>query len=202
MVRNAEATAASAEQTHTNDPGYCLQWSRERAAIGSRYGDAATAWRNTNDRHPGDRNPPRGSMVFWTGGKNGYGHIGPSVGGGRVRSTDSGGSGKVATVDIDWPCRVWGLTYAGWAWDVNEVTIPHSTGGGEMETSNVNLKQKVGRWSPWSDDVQGDEIGLGKCWSLTEGYAEKAYVNTQTLNEKINTMQSDINAIKKALGVK
>lgn len=202
MVNDHEQTARNAEQTPTNDPGMCLQWSRQRAAIGSRYGDAATAWKNTNDRHPGDRNPPRGSMVFWTGGASGYGHVAPSVGGGNCRSTDSGGKGKVATVDIGWPERNWGLTYAGWAWDVNEVTIPHPTGGGTMDTVNINLKQKINRWSPWSDDVEGDQFQLSKCWSLTEGYAEKAYTIGQTLNDKINAMQADINKIKAALGVK
>jgi hypothetical protein len=130
MVYNAETTAKNAESVSTNDPGYCLQWCRQRAGIGSMYGDAATAWRNTNDRYPGDRNPPRGSMVYWSGGSHGYGHIAVSVGGGKVRSTDAGGKGRVATVGIDWPTNNWGLPYAGWAWDVNEVTIPHSTSGG------------------------------------------------------------------------
>lgn len=203
MVNDAEQTARNAEQTTSNDPGMCLQWSRQRAAIGSRYGDAATAWRNTNDRHPGDRNPPRGAMVYWTGGSKGYGHIAPSLGGGKVRSTDSGGKGKPASVDLDWPERNWGMTYAGWAWDVNEITIPHSTsGGGKMDTVNVNTGQKIGRWSPWSDDVEGDQIALGKCWSITEGYAEKAYELGQTANDKINALAADIAAIKKALGVK
>lgn len=202
MVNDAETTARNAEQTTSNDPGMCLQWSRQRAAIGSYYGDAATAWHNTNDRYPGNRNPPRGSMVFWTGGGSGYGHIAPSLGGGQVRSTDSGGKGKPATVDLDWPVRNWGLVYAGWAWDVNEVTIPHEKGQQGMETTNVNTKQKINRWSPWSDDVEGDQFQLGKCWSLTQGYSEKAYTIGQTLNDKINAMQADINAIKKALGVK
>jgi hypothetical protein len=33
----------------------------------------------------------------------------------------------VATVDLGWVERAWGLRYAGWAWDINEVTIPHGT---------------------------------------------------------------------------
>jgi|SRR5262245_2870514 len=89
------------------------------------YADAATAWRNTNDRYPGNRNPPRGSAVYWTGGSHGYGHIAISVGGGKVRSTDAGGSGRVATVDLGWVEAHWGLPYAGWAWDINEQTIGH-----------------------------------------------------------------------------
>lgn len=189
MVNDHETTARNAEQKTSNDPGMCLQWSRERAAIGQRYGDAATAWRNTNEPHPGDRNPPRGAMVYWTGGASGYGHIAPSVGGGKVRSTDSGGKGKVATVDIDWPVRSWGLTYVGWAWDVNEVTIPHPTGGGD----DVELGDEITKWSP--DDGATGKTTVGKTLNQARGYAEDAY-------QRIGAMQADIAAIKKALGIK
>lgn len=188
MVNDAATTATNAEATHTNNPGYCLQWSRERAAIGSRYGDAATAWRNTNDPHPGDRNPPRGAMAYWTGGANGYGHIAPSVGGGKVRSTDSGGAGQVATVDVGWPERAWGLTYAGWAWDVNEVTIPHDTGGDE----DVELGDPITKWSP--DEGSQGKITVGKTLNQARGYAEDTY-------DRIRAMDADIKAIKRALGI-
>jgi hypothetical protein len=190
MANDHETTARNAENTHSNDPGYCLQWSRERAAIGQRYGDAATAWRNTIDRHPGDRNPPRGSMVYWTGGASGYGHIGPSVGGGKVRSTDSGGKGKPATVDLEWVERNWGLTYAGWAWDVNGVTIPHDTGEGDDE---MELGDDIGKWSP--DDGSQGQTTVGKTLNQARGYAEDAY-------ERIRDMQGDIAQIKQALGIK
>lgn len=124
VVRNAEQTATSAEQSTSNSPGYCLQWSRERATIGALQPDAATAWKHAFNRHPGDRNPPRGAMVYWLGGSHGYGHIAVSVGGGRVRSTDSGGTGVPATVELSWPEQHWGLPYAGWADNVNDVAIP------------------------------------------------------------------------------
>lgn len=127
MVFTAEVTARNAENDRTNDPGMCQQQSRIWAGIGARYPDAATAWRNTNDRHPGNRNPPRGSMVFWTGGSSGHGHVAVSLGGGKIRSTDAGGRGRVATVDLGWVERNWGQHYGGWAWDNNEVTIPHPT---------------------------------------------------------------------------
>ena len=207
MVNDAHTTASNAEQTHSNDPGMCLQWSRQRAAIGSKYGDAATAWKHTQDRHPGDRNPPRGSMVFWTGGGSGFGHIGPSVGGGNVRSTDSGGKGKVATVDLDWPVRAWGLTYAGWAWDVNDVTIPHDTGEEDDDMGELDLNQPITKWSP-DDGAQG-KMPLGKTLNQSRGYAEDTYERAGTLVSKVNdlgvrvnALQADITAIKKALGVK
>lgn len=130
MVRNAQETASNAERSTSNDVGMCLQWSRERAAIASKYPDAATAWKNARNRHPGDRNPPRGAMVYWTGGSKGYGHIAVSLGGGKIRSSDSGGSGVPATVGIDWPTQHWGMPYAGWADNVNSVTIPGVGSGG------------------------------------------------------------------------
>jgi hypothetical protein len=193
MVNDHETTARNAESTNSNDPGMCLQWSRQRAAIGSRYGDAATAWRNTINPHPGDRNPPRGAMTYWTGGGSGYGHIAPSVGGGKVRSTDSGGKGKPATVDLAWVERNWGLTYAGWAWDVNGVTIPHpddTTGGGDDE---MELSDDIGKWSP--DDGSQGQTTVGKTLNQARGYAEDSY-------ERIRTLQGDIEKIKQALGIK
>lgn len=125
MVYSAERSARNAENDRTNEPGYCQQQTRMWCGIGPRYGDAITAWRNTNDRHPGNRNPPRGSAVYWSGGSAGHGHAALSLGGGKIRSTDAGGRGRVATVDLGWIERNWHLTYAGWAWDINEVTIPH-----------------------------------------------------------------------------
>lgn len=126
MVFTAPVAARNAENDRVNDPGMCLQQVRMWCGIGARYADATTAWKNTNDRHPGDKtNIPRGAAVYWTGGSKGYGHIALSLGNGKVRSTDSGGRGKVATVDLGWVERTWGMPYAGWAWDINEVPIPH-----------------------------------------------------------------------------
>jgi len=125
MVFSIATTVRNALNDHTNEPGTCLMAVRIWAGIAARYPDAATAWHNTNDRHPGNRNPPKGSFVFWTGGSKGYGHIALSLGGGKVRSTDAGGRGRVATVDLGWVERNWGQRYAGWSWDVNEVTMPH-----------------------------------------------------------------------------
>ena len=125
MVYTAAVCARNAENDRFNDPGMCQQQVRIWCGVGARYPDAATAWRNTNDRHPGNRNPPRGAPVFWTGGSAGHGHVAMSLGNGKVRSTDAGGRGVVATVDLGFFERVWHLKYGGWAWDINEVTIPH-----------------------------------------------------------------------------
>ena len=125
MANTATQTARNAENDQFNVPGMCLQQVHDWAGIPARYPDASTAWRNANDRHR-DRNPPRGAAVYWTGGSRGFGHIAISLGRGRIRSTDAGGSGRVATRTIGWFDRNWtSLRYAGWSWDINEVTIPH-----------------------------------------------------------------------------
>jgi hypothetical protein len=120
---NATQTAASARHSHRNKPGYCLQWARTRAGIPGRYATAADAARHAHGKHLGSR-PPAGAAVYYTGGSHGYGHIAVSVGGGQVRSTDSGGSGHVATVGYRWPVSHWHLHYAGWANNINGYTIP------------------------------------------------------------------------------
>jgi len=127
MAFTAAIAARNAVNDRTNDPGMCQQQTRIWAGISAKYPDAATAWRNTNDRHPGDRNPPRGSFVFWTGGSAGHGHVAMSLGGGKIRSTDAGGRGRVATVELGWVERNWGQHYAGWSWDNNEQTVIHTT---------------------------------------------------------------------------
>jgi hypothetical protein len=132
VVYDAETTARNAEKDATNHPGYCLQQCRIWAGIGPMYPDATTAWRNTNKRHPRDRGAiPRGAPVYRTGGSSGYGHIAISLGGGKVRSTDAGGRGKVATRQLSWFDANWpSLNYAGRAEDINEVRIPGTGRGG------------------------------------------------------------------------
>ena len=62
--------------------------------------------------------------MYWTGGSSGYGHIAISLGNGKVRSSDAGGSGSVATVPLGSIARDWHLDYAGWADSINGYTIP------------------------------------------------------------------------------
>lgn len=124
MVRTASEAAEVAEGDTANDPGMCLQQTRIWCDVAAYYGDASTAWRYATGRRPGDRHPPRGAPVYWVGGSHGYGHVALALGNGKIRSTDAGGSGRVATVDLGWVETHWGLPYAGWASSINNVTIP------------------------------------------------------------------------------
>ncbi|KQW46924.1 hypothetical protein ASC77_17150 [Nocardioides sp. Root1257] len=121
---DAAETVASAEASTYNIPGQCLGWAREQADIPSRYSTAATAWDHATGRHPHDVTPPKGAAVYWTGGSAGAGHIAISVGHGRVRSSDAGGSGVVATISLSRLTREWHLTYVGWADSINGYRIP------------------------------------------------------------------------------
>lgn len=156
MVRNAEQTATSAEQSSSNEPGYCLKWSRIRADIPALYPDAATAWRYAHHRHKGDRHPPRGAMVYWLGGSSGYGHIAVALGDDLIRSTDAGGWGVPATVAVGWPESHWGLPYAGWADNVNDVIIPGV--GAEMNEGDWDRMENLIR-SVWDDKMTVTQPG-------------------------------------------
>lgn len=114
----------NARQVRTYPPGYCLKYVRAEAwQIGGLYASAIDAWHGAIKRHPGDRNPPIGAPVFYSGGK--YGHIvcnaeGPD----DIRSTDCQSSGQVSETDTNWPVRNWGQTYLGWTEDLNGIDLP------------------------------------------------------------------------------
>lgn len=77
--------------------------------------EAADYWASARHRHPGDRRPPVGALVCWTG-PGRAGHICVVVrsndGDVRIASNDIGG--VVAIVPLDYIERNWGLTYQGW----------------------------------------------------------------------------------------
>lgn len=121
---NRLQAAARALASRTYPAGMCLQWTRVQYGIAAKHPDAAAAARSATRMHRGDRNPPRGVPVFWTGGSDGHGHVAIALGGGTIRSTDAAGAGRIGTVPLSWPEDRWGLTYVGWAEDLNGVTIP------------------------------------------------------------------------------
>lgn len=128
-VTRAQAVE-NAKASKTYPVGMCMKWTRTmlgRPAVGDIDGDgdadAVDGWKSSKHRHPGDRNPPAGVPVFWEGGRNGYGHVGISLGNRTFRGTDAPTSGSVGTVGLDWPEQHWGLHYLGWAEDLNGVRI-------------------------------------------------------------------------------
>ena len=132
-IRNREDAARVAEADNFNDPGMCQQQTRNwfnapSAGDQDKDGDAdaVDGWKSEpmSARHEGDRNPPRGVPVSWSGGSSGHGHRAISLGGGNIRSTDAGGRGKVATVKLDWVEKNWGMKYLGWSETITGQVIP------------------------------------------------------------------------------
>lgn len=93
--------------------------------------DAVDGWFSEppSARHPGDRNPPAGVPTGFSGGSRGFGHRAPSVGGGKIRSTDMNASGRyqagsVATVTIPQVEAAMGVCYTGWTETISGLPIP------------------------------------------------------------------------------
>ena len=111
--------------------GMCARWTREQYGIGPSGDadhdgdvDALDAWARSVGKHAGDRNPPPGVPVFYAGGRSGHGHAAMSWYNGLIRSTDAPNMGHVGNVALNYPERVWGLTYLGWAEGMSGVLIP------------------------------------------------------------------------------
>ena len=115
-MRNAEEAARFFKEKDQNRPGMCLYETQAAFNAPHMYPNAITQWHAAKDKHPGDRTPKYGAPVCFAGGE--HGHIAMYVGNGKVRSTDAGGRGKMATVSIDWFQRHWGYHYLGWIGDI------------------------------------------------------------------------------------
>ncbi len=125
----------------TRTPEQALAWTQQRGAIPGGAGwckretrtaynvpsdgsnDATEAWSRTKRRHSTATVPPRGAIVWWTGGRNGHGHVAISQGGGFIRSTDLPISGRWGTAKLSDPERLWGLRYVGWSEDIEGVRV-------------------------------------------------------------------------------
>ena len=119
---SGQAALDNARQWTSYEPGMCLAFVRGEAwQIGGLYGSAIDAWHGAVHRHPGDRNPPIGAPMFYSGGT--YGHIVVARADG-MRSTDCEHSGQVNDAGTDWPVHSWGQTYLGWTEDLNGVDLP------------------------------------------------------------------------------
>lgn len=75
-------------------------------------------WTPEKYRHNGKKAkvPPRGALVFYSGGSNGHGHVGVANGRGEVWQVDIDKPGHIGIADVDEPVRKWGLKYLGWIW--------------------------------------------------------------------------------------
>lgn len=114
MKTGKEAAKAFKQKSH-NQVGKCLWECQEIYPTNHWYPSAWSQWQNAKKRHNGKK-APVGAPMYYRGGQ--YGHVVLYVGDGMVRSTDAGGSGKMATVPIEWFQRAWGYEYVGWSEDL------------------------------------------------------------------------------------
>lgn len=120
-MRTAQQAAEQFKDRTTNRVGMCLWHVQDAFGSPHLYPSAIEQWKRARKRHKGDRTPRYGAPVFYEGGK--HGHVAIYVGNGRVRSTDAGGAGKMATVPLDWFAQHWGYTYLGWTEDIGGAMI-------------------------------------------------------------------------------
>ena len=136
-IYDRETAARRAEASTSNRPGTCQLWTRTQfgaPSAGDRDGDgdadAMDGWQSepTRARHVGDRNPPRGVPVAFSGGSKGYGHRAVSLGNGKIRSTDMTATGYkpgvVGTTSIAQIERSMGVRYLGWSETITGQPIP------------------------------------------------------------------------------
>jgi cell wall-associated NlpC family hydrolase len=115
--RSEQAIAwANLQTTSRKFDGLCLGF--VASAYGNKlkngpYGQTVRAidwWNSSKDRHPGDTNPPRGALVFWSTYASGTGHAALSLGNGYAISTQFDGAGVHVIKISSYPTH-----YAGWA---------------------------------------------------------------------------------------
>jgi hypothetical protein len=185
VAQTAAVAVARALATHTCQEGYCLAYTRTWLDIAPVSPDAKDAWDKCINKHPGDRNPPRGAWVYYSGGSEDHGHAALSLGWGKIRSTDEMDSGEVATVDLEYIEEDWGLEYEGWGEDLNGVPIPflgpNPFASGLVYVSKLHYNQMDSdsvsrlRWRLMHHDRLPDELRPG--YGNDYGPKVKAAVN-------------------------
>ena len=137
MVRSSEEAMKAAAAQTTNKPGTCQLTVRtwfDAPSAGDvdhdKDADAVDGWLSepAHARHAGDRNPPAGKPLAFSGGSKGYGHRAMSWPGGKVRSTDMDGdayrAGHTGFTTIEAIERHMGVHYLGWSETIDGQPIP------------------------------------------------------------------------------
>lgn len=158
VSRNQAVVNALASQAYP--VGMCAKWTREKyglPALGDfdRDGDADAVdmWQACVLKEAGDRNPPAGVPVFWSGGSSGHGHAAISLGDGFIRTIDRPRSGIVSTVPLGEIEKAWGLKYLGWTIDLYGHEIPDPEGDlrRSREAKLAKAKARGAKWKRWLD---------------------------------------------------
>ncbi|HEX3931610.1 MAG TPA: peptidoglycan-binding domain-containing protein [Nocardioides sp.] len=138
----------------TNEVGMCLRYVRTAYDVDAKFATAADAWRGSARQHPVIQGAliPRGAPVLWTGGSHGAGHIAIGTGNGDCWSSDAGGSGIVAKVNIDELTARWRIAFEGWVEDLNGVRV-FDPSAAPLQPGAARISLRKVQPSP-SDDVR------------------------------------------------
>lgn len=123
--------------------GACLSFVRQSAGCPKVYDDATQAWERAVHKHEWSDTPPRGAIVYWTGG---HGHVVLSLGNGYCLSNDFLRRGRIDVCRIADITAHWGKPRGGWANDVNGyVVLPldgdDPLGGGDPLEDDMTPEQ-------------------------------------------------------------
>lgn len=150
---------------HEGRAGMCL-WTVQEAYQGPHaHPNAANAWHAESGKHHGD-SPPRGGIVWWTGGSHGYGHIAIALGDDMILSTDLPRWGSIGRVHLHTPRTSWGLHYAGWSDHLDNIPI-HGIGGHHEKRKDIYVS-KLRYGQRHSDSVKALQHRLNQILKLNE----------------------------------
>jgi hypothetical protein len=115
----AQAIAWARKAVHGHRIWFDLCLRFVAVSYGYNHSGSATAmdhWRETpaKFRHPGDKHPPRGALLYWTTGHY-PGHVAIYVGKGLIASNDIKRRGAIDIVPMSKIAQKWGARYVGWA---------------------------------------------------------------------------------------
>lgn len=147
MTTRSEAVAVARRYTRWPH-GYCAAFVQKVYGHGWVGSSALDAWHRATHKHT-SYPPPAGVPVYWDAkGRNPYGHIAVSLGGGKVRSSDFPRSGAVGTVDIRWIERNWPNTgrYLGWSDDIAGVIIGGAPSGSSPAPAKPTVSDTIRRF--------------------------------------------------------
>lgn len=140
--------------------------------------NAVDGWNNSTQKHPGDRNPPVGALMYFDGAHPGDpGDVQIYIGNGQSRRTDVGAWGAVGTTSMWWMETAVHRKYLGWTgdilgypyFDVNEPAVA------ELKVKDVNdmgaIVIGIKGTSAQGAGVWMVDLGARTKWNIIKGMA-------------------------------
>lgn len=178
--------------------------------------DAHDAWKAARAhgqvvRDPNPKNAPRGSYLYFSGGRNG--HVALGIGGGNCVSTDAGGRGRWAKIGIAAVAKKFGRKYEGYivitgnGYRVLEASTPVKTDKARYEVTATFLNGRSGPGLQYpvktkrAKGFQFDSTKSSGDWVQATAYwYHKAYLKevstTKPVKWRVGTLNIPLDAAK------